>query len=116
MFGSFTPAASKSAQKSMRAKTRERKFYRRSDLSLNDIANMFNPVLRGWIEYYGRYHRSALYSVFDHFNKTLISWAMRKYKKLRGRKARAGIFLEKLARREPNLFAHWKIGMLGRFA
>jgi len=116
MFGGFTPAVSKSAQKSMRAKTRKQKFFRRSDLSLSDIANMFNPVLRGWIEYYGRYHRSELYSVLDHFNKTLIKWAMRKYKKLKGHKTRAGIFIEKIAERDPSLFAHWKIGMVGMFA
>src|SRR5664280_2149119 len=34
---------------------------RRSDLSLNDLAEHMNPVLRGWIHYYGRYYKSALY-------------------------------------------------------
>jgi RNA-directed DNA polymerase len=116
VFASFTPAVSKSAQKSMRAKTRTMKFYRRSDLSLNDIAAVFNPILRGWIGYYGQYHRSELYPVLRHFNKTLISWAMRKFKKFRSHKTRAAIFLEKLAEREPNLFAHWKAGMKGAFA
>lgn len=115
MFLSFTPAASKSAQKSMRAKTREQQLYRRSDLSLSEIAKLYNPVLRGWIGYYGRYCRSEMYSVLRHFNKTLVSWAMRKYKKLRGHKIKAAIFLEKIAKREPDLFAHWKIGMVGSF-
>ncbi|EKE01881.1 MAG: hypothetical protein ACD_21C00030G0005 [uncultured bacterium] len=115
MFLGFTPAVSKAATKSMREKTRNHMFYRRTELSLNDIANEFNPVLRGWIEYYGRYNRSALSPVFRHFNKTLVSWAKRKYKKLRG-KTRAGILLERIAKREPRLFAHWKIGMVGAFA
>lgn len=115
-FMSFQPAVSKSAQKSMKAKTRTRKFYRKSGSSLSDIARMFNPVLRGWIEYYGRYYRSALYPVFRHFNNILVAWAMRKYKKLRGRKTRAVIFLIKVAKRDPGLFAHWKIGMVGAFA
>ncbi len=115
IFLSFTPSVSKSAQKSMRAKTHEQKFYKRTDLSLSDIADKYNPVLRGWIEYYGRYNRSGLYPVLRHFNKTLVSWAMRKYKKLRGHKTRAAIFLEKIAKREPNLFAHWKMGMVGAF-
>ena len=115
LFVSFTPAVSRTAQKSMRAKTREQKFYRRSELSLNAIAEQFNPVLRGWIEYYGAYQRSGLYPVLRHFNKTLVAWAMRKYKKLRGHKTKASIFLQKIAKTEPTLFAHWKIGMVGAF-
>jgi RNA-directed DNA polymerase len=115
LFLSFTPAVSKASEKSMRAKTRRYKFYRRTDLNLRDIANQFNPVLRGWIEYYGRYRRSALYSVFRHFNKTLVTWLMRKCKMLKG-KGRAVAFLEKIAKKEPHLFAHWKIGMVGAFA
>lgn len=116
LFLNFTPAVSKTALKSMRAETRRWNFRNRTDLNLKDIANMYNPILRGWINYYGRYTRSSLYSVFRHFNKTLIAWAMRKYKKLKGRKTRAGILLEKLSEKEPHLFAHWKIGMAGAFA
>lgn len=115
MFMSFSAAVSKSAQQSMRTKTRSHKFYRRVDLGLNDIAKIFNPVLRGWIQYYGRYQPSALYPVFRHFNKTLVTWAMNKYKKFKGHKSRAAIFLERIVKREPDLFAHWKIGMVGAF-
>lgn len=115
LFLSFTAAASKTSVKSMREKTRNHQFYRRTDLSLYDIAKQFNPVLRGWIEYYGRYHRSSLYSVLRHFNKTLVAWVRHKYKNVRG-KTRAGILLEKIAKKEPHLFAHWKIGMVGTFA
>ena len=115
LFLSFTAAASKSSVKSMRSKTRNHKFYRRTDLSLNDIAERFNPVLRGWIEYYGKYNRSSLDPVLRHFNKTLVAWVRRKYKKLRG-KTRAANWLLKISEREPCLFAHWKIGMVGSFA
>lgn len=116
MFVSFTPAVSKSALKSMRAETRKRNFRNRTELNLKDIANMHNPVLRGWIEYYGRYCRSGLYPVFRHFNKTLVAWAMRKYKRFKDRKTQASVFLEKISEKEPRLFAHWKIGMIGAFA
>lgn len=114
-FYGFTPAASKNAQKSMRAKTKSKKWYRRSDLSLNDIAKLYNPVLRGWLNYYGRFYKSEMYRVLRHFNKTLVSWAMRKYKSLRGRKTRAVKFLLGIVKRDPCLFAHWKIGMRGSF-
>jgi len=60
--------------------------------------------------------RSSLHPVLRHFNKTLVAWAMAKYKKFRGHKARAGIFLQKIAEKEPSLFVHWKIGMVGAFS
>ena len=109
LFLSFTPAVSKSAQVSMRAKIRKWKFYKRTDLNLNDIAKMANPILRGWMEYYGRYNRSSLYSVFNHFNRTLAAWTRRKYEKLKGHKMRAITFLDKLSKREPHLFAHGSV-------
>jgi RNA-directed DNA polymerase len=115
LYMGFSPAASPTAQKSMRAKTRAQRFYRRTELSLNDIAEQFNPVLRGWMQYYGRYHRSEMNSVLRHFNKTLVAWAMRKYKKLRGRKTEASIFMQRIAKKEPHLFAHWKMGMVSVF-
>jgi len=113
---SFTPAASKEALKSMRAETRKRGFRNRSDLELKEIATIYNPVLRGWINYYGRYCPSALNSVLGHFNETLIAWAMHKYKKLKGHKTRADIFVRGIVKREPNLFVHWNKGWIRTFA
>jgi group II intron reverse transcriptase/maturase len=115
MFFSFMTAVSKASAKSMREKTRNYRFYKRTELSLNDIAKQFNPVLKGWIEYYGKYNRSSLYPVLRYFNMTLVAWARHKYKRLRG-KMRAVRVLENIAKREPHLFAHWKIGMVGAFA
>lgn len=116
MFVSFTPAVSQVALKSMRATTRQWNLRNRTDLGLGDIARMYNPVIRGWLTYYGKYCPSALYSFCRHFNKTLVAWAMRKYKKLKGHKTRAGQLLEKISERNPKLFAHWKRGMVGAFA
>jgi RNA-directed DNA polymerase len=116
IFVSFTPAVSKEAQKSMRATTRKFNWRNRTDLSLNDIARRFNPVLNGWLHYYGKYQRSAMYPVWRHFNKTLIAWAVRKYKRFRNRGVWASKFLEGIAEREPRLFAHWRAGMQGAFA
>ncbi len=116
LFVGFNPAVSKAALKSMRALTRDRDYRNQADLELKDIANMANPVLRGWLAYYGRYSPSSLYPVFRHFNCTLVAWAMRKYKRFRGRKTQAAIFLENIAKRQPHLFVHWKRGMVGAFA
>lgn len=94
----------------MRSKTRKSNIRNRTDLSLEDIAKLYNPMLRGWIGYYGCYYRSELDFVFSHFNKTLVAWVMRKYKRFKGHKKMSSSFLEAIAKNEPNLFAHWKLG------
>ena len=70
LFCNFTPAVSKTALKSMRAKIRELNFRNRTELSLEEIAKMCNPILSGWIMYYGKFYPSALYPVYRHFNKS----------------------------------------------
>lgn len=87
----------------------------RTELSLADIAQRVDPLLRGWIAYYGRYTRSALYPMLRYVNLTLQAWAMRKFKRLRGHKVRANCFLLGLARERPSLFVHWQSGMIGVF-
>lgn len=116
LFVSFTPAVSKAALKAMRQTTRKWNFRNRTDLSLMDISRMYNPILRGWLEYYGRFYPSALYPLLRHFNKTLVAWAIRKYRRLKGHKTRASRFLEGIAKRHPGLFIHWRRGMMGAFA
>ncbi|MBM9513781.1 group II intron reverse transcriptase/maturase [Desulfogranum marinum] len=116
IFLNFTPAVSSKAVKAMRQKTRKLNFRNRTELSLADISTYYNPVLRGWLTYYGHYYRSAMYPVFRHFNKTLVAWAMRKYKRLKGHKIRASRFIEQIAQKEPHLFVHWQKGMVGAFA
>ncbi len=116
LFINFTPAVSNNAVKAMRHRTRKLNYRNRTELSLAEISQYYNPVLRGWLTYYGKFSRSAMYPVFRHFNKTLVAWAMKKYKKLKGHKIRAARFIEQIARREPHLFVHWQNGMIGAFA
>ena len=116
LFVSFSPAVSAKALKSMRQKTRKLNFRNQTDLSLQDISWLHNPVLRGWVAYYGRFSPSALAPMFRHFNKTLVSWAMRKYKRFKGYKKRASLFLQTIAKRQPYLFVHWQRGVIGGFA
>ena len=108
-FISFIPAVSNAAATRMRQKMRRWHLPRRSDKAIDDLARMWNPVLRGWIQFYGRFYKSALYSVFRHFNDLLVRWAMRKYKRLRRHRRRAIHWLGGLARRAPRLFAHWHL-------
>jgi RNA-directed DNA polymerase len=106
-FISFLPAVSNEAARKMRQTMRRWRIHLRSDKAIDDLARMWNPVLRGWIQYYGRFYKSALHAVFRHFNGLLVRWAMRKYKRLRRHRRRAEYWLGGIARREPRLFAHW---------
>ena len=111
-FINFSPAVSNKATKSMRQVIRNWRIQLKPDKSIIDISNMFNPVIRDWINYYGNFYKSELYKVLRHMNKALVQWARRKYKKLaRGRK-KAERWLGKLAKNMPKLFAHWQIGIL----
>jgi len=115
-FVNFSPAVSNEATKSIRKTMREWGLHERSDKSLEDLAGMFNPVLRGWINYFKGYYKSAMYPTFQHFDRILAKWAMRKYKKLRGHKRRAQQWITRIARKQPKLFAHWQLlqGAAGR--
>jgi RNA-directed DNA polymerase len=116
LFWSFTPAVSQAALTTMRETIRKSNLRNRTQITLEDVATEINPVLRGWIEYYGRYCPSALYPMFRHVNLSLVAWAMRKYKRLSGHRTRASLFLETISEKNPHLFAHWRKGTIGGFA
>ena len=107
-FVGFTPALSNEAAKSMRDRIRAWKIHLMSDKSITNISRIVNSVVRGWINYYGHYYKSALYPIFNQLNRALTKWAMRKYKRLRGQKQRATWWLKRIALLEPGLFAHWQ--------
>ena len=100
----------------MRAAMRELNLRHRTDLPMDEIARQINPLLRGWIEYYGRYAPSALYPLLRYVNQTLLAWVMRKFRRFKAHRGRASRFLQKLAREKAGLFVHWRLGMTGTFA
>jgi RNA-directed DNA polymerase len=115
-FCGFTPAVSPSALKAMRETIRDLDIRRQTQLALADIADRLNPLLRGWIEYYGRYTPSALSTMLRYVNQTLLRWVMRKFKRFKAHKVRASHFLQRLARDDMGCFVHWRLGMTGTFA
>jgi len=111
-FVSFLPAIGKKAANSIRATIRSwRLGARRNNQSLEKIAKFVNPYVRGWVNYYGRYYKSALTPVLRCLERSLIYWARRKYKRLKGHQRRAAHWLGRVARREPQLFVLWQIGI-----
>ena len=106
-FISFAPAVSRKALKMMSRVVRSWHLGRRSDLSMKGLASLVNPVVRGWINYYGSYHPSALFPLYAQLTSQQVRWAKRKYKKMRSyRKAKE--WIERYSHRENSLFAHWR--------
>ena len=116
LFCGFNPAVRVSALKAMRSAIRDLNLRRQTQLSLQDLARRLNPLLRGWIDYYGRFAPSALAPLLRYVNQTLLAWAMRKFKRFKAHKIRASQFLQQLAAGRPDLFVHWRRGMVGTFA
>jgi RNA-directed DNA polymerase len=108
-FVGFTPAVSDGAAKSMRCVIRRWRLHQRSNKELADLVVFINPIVRGWINYYGRFYRSRLIRVLNRINDYLIRWAMRKYKRLRRSRRQAIQLLAKIARSQPGLFVHWQL-------
>ena len=109
-FASFLPAISDKAAKAIRREVRSWHLGRRSDKSLEDLARQVNPCARGWINYYGRFYKSAMVPTLWCIEYHLTRWVIRKFKRLRSF-SRARMWLDKVACREPQLFAHWSGGL-----
>ena len=106
-FASFAPAISTKAKKAVGQKIRAWHLNRRSGTDLSGLAAEINPQLRGWIGYYGAFYRSELYSLAWRVDQHLMRWAMQKFKRLRGKIAKASEWLDTVRRHLPRLFAHW---------
>ncbi|AWB66587.1 group II intron reverse transcriptase/maturase [Saccharobesus litoralis] len=110
MFVSFTPAISPKAKQKIRTQIKSYELHRRTTLTIRDLANKLNPILKGWIEYYGRYWKTELKSVFYVLNQRLLKWAKSKYKRLRTSNPKVNKWLIGVYQSQPNLFAHWQLG------
>jgi group II intron reverse transcriptase/maturase len=112
-FVSFLPAMSAKAAKVVRATIRDwRMAATRNNQRLEDLAWLVNPVVRGWMNYYGRFYRSKCVQVLRHLNEALAVWVRRKYRKFRRRERASMYWLGRIARRDRTLFAHWELGVM----
>ena len=106
MFAAFLPAVSKDALKRMSEEVRSWRIHLRTTSDLAELAAWMNPVVRGWVTYYGRFYRTELNTLLKRINTYLVRWARRKFKRLRSFK-KAKRWWHGLLQRQPALFAHW---------
>lgn len=110
VYVNFAPAVSRDALRAMRQTIRSWHLQLQCDRQLGDLSRRFNPVLRGWLNYYGRFYGSAMADVWKHLNAYLARWLMRKHKSLARHKRRARAMLGRLAAAWPRAFVHWELG------
>lgn len=106
MFTGFNPAISKDALNKISAQVRSWRLHHRTQVSEADLARRINPVVRGWMNYYGAFYRSALYPLLARINSYLMRWLRKKHKRLRGRKKAHEAWRRAVAQR-PRFFAQW---------
>jgi RNA-directed DNA polymerase len=107
LFTNFSPAISDKAKKKIREDVREMLKEVKTNATLMDVAKTINPAVLGWINYYGRYHASELWTVVMYIESRVINWAKKKYKKLRSWKERIR-WMHGTKRRQPEIFRHWQ--------
>jgi RNA-directed DNA polymerase len=105
-FSAFLPAISKDALKKISTEVRSWRLHHRIGHTFSELARRINPVVRGWMQYYGAFYRSAMCQLLSRINAYLVRWIRRKYKRLRAEKKAIECW-RGITERYPRLFAHW---------
>ena len=91
LFVRFQPAVSTEALAKMGEQVRRWRLHLRTRHDLDELAEWLNPIVAGWMNYYGRFYRSRLYPLLQRINTYLMRWAGKKYKRLRVLQAVQGV-------------------------
>lgn len=110
LFLGYDCAISRKSETKITDKIKATKLQLKTASSLEQIAELFNPQQRGWINYYGKFRKYMLRRVFKIFNKRLLKWAIKRYKRFKGSRVKARRWLLGIAEMNPNLFVHWQSG------
>lgn len=109
-FNSFTPAVSKSAGQRLKDTIKEIRMNNKI-ASIEELAEIMNPVIRGWTNYFSKFCASEARKVLDYVNLTLVRWVRFKYKSVKRSKGKSFRCLARMAKGNPNLFHHWQMGI-----
>jgi RNA-directed DNA polymerase len=107
----YLPAISGASKKQINRRIRSWHVQLKNEKSLPELSRMFNPILQGWQVYFGRFYPSALRQLWRNFNRYLVQWVRRKFKRFSRHRQRARQYLDRIARAHPHLFVHWRLGV-----
>lgn len=116
LFVGFNPAVSQKSLKAMSATVRSWRLHLRGNWTVEQMADAINPVIRGWLHYYGQYNLGRLHRLFAQLEVRLVRWIRRKYKSPGRSLRKAYARLRKIWSARPQLFVHWQSMYTGRMA
>jgi RNA-directed DNA polymerase len=108
-FVNFSPAIAPKSKKAIFEEIRQWRLHKRSDLSIKELAKWINPVVRGWVGYYGAFFQSELLFLVGHLDKLLYRWVIRKYKKQGSNFKKTDRWVKRVRREMPDFFVHWSL-------
>ena len=89
-------------------KIRSWRLQRQTSITIEDLSDRYNPVLRGWWNYYSSFYPSAMSRIYYQVERKLAYWARRKHKRLAGHLRASVLWLSRVAKHRPELFVHWR--------
>lgn len=108
LFVNFSPAISQESKKRIREKIREWRLKAKTTWDLRKMSKIIvNPQVRGWVEYYGKFHKSELHDIVGYIEWMIVNWTRKKYSKIRKSYKKAKRWLRKIRKTSPQLFVHW---------
>jgi hypothetical protein len=110
LFLGFDCAISISSRKQICDKLGKLEIHKMSYKSIVGIAQYLNPMIRGWVNYYGKFRGYELSKVFRLLRNRLVRWARKRYKRYRTSLNRAFQWLDRVRKQYPYLFYHWQFG------
>ena len=112
LFLGYDCAISQSSKNKIIAEIKTTQFQRWTNRRIEEIAEYFNPKIRGWINYYGKFGKRYLNSLFRIFEGRLIEWARRRYKRLGKSYIKACNWFYRFKKENVRLFVHWERGFI----
>jgi len=107
LFTGFNPGISAKSVKSISTQLSQMSTAFNGAGSLEKIAEMLEPKVRGWMNYYGKFRKWELSRVWRLINNRLILWVRKHYKRVKRKKNQARMFVKRIYRQNPFLFLHW---------
>lgn len=84
--------------------------------SIVGVAQFLNPMIRGWVHYYGKFKMFELTKVFRLLSMRLVWWARKRYKRYKTSIRKAYKWLASIRKQFPTLFYHWNFSQINVIA
>jgi len=116
MFLGYDCAISISSRKRIADKLEALNVNKLSFKSIVGVAQHLNPLIRGWVHYYGKFKMYELTKVFRLLSKRLVWWARKRYKRYKTSIRKAYKWLATIRNQFPTLFYHWNFSQINIIA